>query len=62
MPFINIKIAKGRTMEQKRELARSVTEAVSSSIGVQPDKIWIEINEFEKENFATGGVIMADKK
>jgi 4-oxalocrotonate tautomerase len=61
MPFINIKIAKGRTLDQKRELVRSVTDAVSGSIGVAPEKIWIQIDEFEKENFATGGGIMADK-
>lgn len=62
MPFVNIKIAKGRTPEQKRALARSVTDAVAESIGASPEKIWVEINEFERENFATGGVIMADRK
>ena len=61
MPFINIKIAKGRTLDQKRKLVRSVTEAVSESIGVAPEKIWIQIDEFDKENFATGGRVMLDK-
>jgi len=62
MPFINIKIAKGRTLDQKRKLVRSVTEAVSESINVSPEKIWIQIDEFENENFATGGQVMVDKK
>lgn len=62
MPYINIKIAKGRTLDQKRKLVQSVTEAVSESINVAPEKIWIQIDEFDKENFATGGQVMADKK
>lgn len=62
MPFISIKIAKGRTMDQKRKLFQAVTEAVSTSINVAPEKIWIQIDEFEKENFATGGQMMLDKK
>jgi 4-oxalocrotonate tautomerase len=62
MPFINIKIAKGRTPEQKRKLFRAVTDAVSASIDVDPEKIWIQIDEFEKENFATDGRMMLDRK
>jgi 4-oxalocrotonate tautomerase len=62
MPFINIKIAKGRTLDQKRKLFQAVTEAVSTSIDVAPEKIWIQIDEFEKENFATDGRMMLDKK
>jgi 4-oxalocrotonate tautomerase len=62
MPFINIKIAKGRTLDQKRKLFQAVTEAVSTSIGVVPEKVWIQIDEFEKENFATDGRMMLDKK
>jgi 4-oxalocrotonate tautomerase len=61
MPFISIKIAKGRTLDQKRKLCQAVTEAVSESIGVASEKIWIQIDEFEKENFATGGEVMVDK-
>ena len=61
MPFVSIKIARGRTPDQKRTLVQSVTEAIASSIQVQPEKVWIQIDEFEKENFAIGGQIMADK-
>jgi 4-oxalocrotonate tautomerase len=60
MPFVSIRIAKGRTLDQKRALVRSVTAAVSESIDVAPEKIWIQIDEFEKENFATNGRILAD--
>lgn len=62
MPFVSIKIAKGRTTDQKRGLVKSVTEAVASSIGVDPQKVWIQIDEFEPDNFATDGRLMIDKK
>ena len=61
MPFVSIKIAKGRSLEQKRELVRTVTAAISTSISVQPEKVWIQIDEFEKENFAVGGRLMIDR-
>lgn len=61
MPIVTIKIAKGRTLDQKRELVRSVTDAITDAIQVSPDKVWIHIDEFEKDNFATNGQLMADK-
>lgn len=61
MPYINIKIAKGRTTDQKRGLVQSITEAVASSIGVDPQKVWVQIDEFEPENFATDGCLLIDK-
>lgn len=61
MPFVSIKIAKGRSLDQKRKLTRSVTETIAAAIEVAPEKIWVEIDEFEKENFAVGGQLMADR-
>lgn len=61
MPIVNIAILKGRTLEQKKELVKSVTEAVAKSVDVAPDKIWIRIDEMEKENFATAGLLHSDK-
>jgi 4-oxalocrotonate tautomerase len=61
MPMVSIKIAKGRSLDQKRRLACSVTDAIVSSIDVPPEKIWIQIDEFEPENFAVNGRLLADK-
>lgn len=61
MPFVSIKIAKGRTTDQKRALAESVTAAIADSINVDPRKVWIQIDEFELENFAVDGQLMVDK-
>jgi 4-oxalocrotonate tautomerase len=61
VPFVSIKIAKGRSLEQKRNLVRSVTEAISNAINIQPEKVWIQIEEFEPDNFATNGRLMSDR-
>jgi 4-oxalocrotonate tautomerase len=61
MPIVSIKIAKGHSLNQKRRLVRSVTDAIAASIGAPPEIIWIQIDEFERENFAVSGRLMADK-
>lgn len=62
MPIVNIQILKGRSLEQKKKLTRAVTDAVVSAIGVKPDAVWIVVEEMEKENFATGGVLHSEKQ
>lgn len=61
MPYVSIKIAKGRTTDQKRALVASVTAAIATSIEVDPGKIWIQIDEFELDNFAVDGSLLLDK-
>jgi 4-oxalocrotonate tautomerase len=62
MPFVSIKIAKGRTMDQKRDLVQSVTTAIARSIEVDPQKVWVQIDEFELDNFAIDGCLIIDKE
>ncbi len=57
MPIVNIAILKGRTSDQKKELVKSVTNAIATSIDVAPEKIWIKIDEMDGENFATAGTL-----
>lgn len=61
MPIIHISIAKGRSLEQKRRLVEKVTEVVAETIDVDPGKIWIRIDEFDRENFAVNGQLMSDR-
>ncbi len=62
MPFVDIKLIKGRTLEQKRNLVDSVTKAVSASIDVPTEKIWVHIDEMETDGFAVNGQLVADQK
>ena len=61
MPIVSIKIAKGRPVEMKRKLVEFVTQAVSASLDLKPELISVLIEEFERENWATGGELHSDK-
>lgn len=61
MPFLNIQLMKGRTIEQKRTLVASVTKAVCESIDTVPAKVRIVLSEMDAEDCATAGILAADK-
>ncbi len=61
MPVITIKLAKGRTRDQKRTLARALTDAAANALDLNPEWITVLIEEFDRENWATGGTLHADK-
>jgi len=58
---ITIRIGKGRPIEKKRALAEAVTKAVVEMLDAQPEWVTILIEEYERENLATGGRLHADK-
>ncbi|HNR65206.1 MAG TPA: 2-hydroxymuconate tautomerase [Atribacterota bacterium] len=60
MPILQIEILKGRTVEQKREMARRVTEAVSETLNCPKEAVSIIIREMETENFAKAGKLRVD--
>jgi 4-oxalocrotonate tautomerase len=62
MPHIQITMLKGRTIEQKRKLVERVTDAMTEEAKTPKEGIVITIIEVEREDYARGGVLMADKK
>jgi 4-oxalocrotonate tautomerase len=61
MPLIQIKQLEGRTTEQKRALARELTDAFVRVTGVKAEVVTVTIEELPAENWATGGVLVADR-
>ena len=62
MPMVQITILQGRTPEQKRKVAKRITEVLAEELGTKPEGVAIAFNEVSKESYALGGVLMADKK
>lgn len=60
MPLVTIKIIEGRTVEQKRGMARDVTEAIVKNIGCSPTAVHIDIVDLKPENVAQGGKLFSD--
>ena len=61
MPIINVKMAKGRTIEQKRQLVKILTQETASILDVKPEWITVIIDEYERENWSSGGNLHIDK-
>ena len=61
MPVIRVEMFK-RTQEQKRNLARELTEAFVNTCGGNKEAIKILITEVDKNDWASGGIITADKE
>lgn len=62
MPILQVEILKGRTVEQKREMVRKVTAAVTETLNCPKEAVSIIIREMEWENFAKAGVLKIDSK
>ena len=53
MPRIQIQMLKGRTAEQKRRLAKGVTEAASEALGISQERISLIMLRWRKTNWHT---------
>jgi 4-oxalocrotonate tautomerase len=62
MPHIQITMLKGRTIEQKRKIAERITDTMVEEAKTAKEGVIITILEVEREDYAHGGVLMADKK
>ena len=61
MPEVIIELAQGRTVEQKRTLAREITRVVVETCDVQPDQVTVIIHEIPLTDKAKGGVLFVDR-
>jgi 4-oxalocrotonate tautomerase len=61
MPIITIQFAKGRTEEIKQTLARKITALISQELDLNEDWVTVLFQEYERENWATGGTLHSIK-
>jgi 4-oxalocrotonate tautomerase len=52
----------GRTIEQKRKLAQRITDVMVEEARAQREAVVVTFQEVSKESYASGGVLVADKK
>lgn len=62
MPVVTIAMFDGRSIEQKRELVKSVTEIVARVTGNPLDAVHVIIEEVKRENWSIGGVLTPDRQ
>lgn len=62
MPVVILKMAKGRTLDQKREVVRQFTETLVRTLDVPPDMVTVLVEELDRENIGKAGVLLSEKK
>ena len=61
MPEIIIELAQGRSIEQKRALAKGITQVVVETCNTTADQVTVIIHETPLTDKAKGGVLFADR-
>jgi len=61
MPNIFIQMIEGRTVEDKRNLAKSITNSVVEVLKVDPEVVNIRFINVKKEDLARGGKLFLDR-
>jgi 4-oxalocrotonate tautomerase len=61
MPVIQITLLKGRSVEQKRRMAARLTDVLVEEAGAKREAVTVTFVEVTKEDYASAGVLLADK-
>jgi 4-oxalocrotonate tautomerase len=66
MPMVQITMLEGRTPDQKRKIAKRITDALVTDAlveeaGARREGIIVAFHEVSNESYASGGELMADK-
>ena len=60
MPFINLKVTKGITRDQKAQIVREMTDTVGRVLAKKPEHTHIVIDEVETDNWGFAGMLTTD--
>lgn len=61
MPYVNIRVAGELNSLQKEEICQGVTDVIARVACKPPESILIFIDECERENISSGGVLLSAK-
>ena len=62
MPTLRVELFEGRTLEQKRSLAKALTEATVQSLGVSASSVDVIFQDVARSDWATGGELWSERK
>jgi 4-oxalocrotonate tautomerase len=62
MPLVQVTLLKGRTVEQKRKVAERITQAMVEDAKAAKEAVVVTFIEVSREDYASGGILMADRK
>src|SRR5262245_39339039 len=62
MPIVTVAMYDGRTIEQKREIVKGITDLVARVTGNPAESVHVVIEEVKRENWAIGGILQPDRQ
>lgn len=62
MPFVIVEFWEGRTVDQKRNLVKAITQAMVDQAGCKPEHLHVVIHDTPKDSWGRGGVLGVDMK
>jgi 4-oxalocrotonate tautomerase len=60
MPYVNVRITKGATAEQKARIVADITRSLQDVLGKKPEHTHIIIDEIDEENWGFAGVLTTE--
>jgi len=61
MPFVQVEMIEGRTVDQKRNMVKGITEAICTSLSVPPTAVTVIIRDMAKHNLGKAGKLRCDE-
>ena len=62
MPLVQVTMLKGRSVDQKRKIAERITQTMVEEANATKEAVTITFIEVSREDYASAGVLMADRK
>jgi 4-oxalocrotonate tautomerase len=62
MPIVTVAMYEGRTIDQKREIVKGITDVVARVTGNDAESVHVVIEEVKRENWAIGGLLHPDRQ
>ena len=61
MPIVTVRAIEGRTVEQKRKLAKDITDAVVKDFKIEADRVTVNFFDLPRQNVARAGKLIIDE-
>lgn len=61
MPYVNVKTAGSLTVDQRRKIAKRISDAMVEIAGKSPKSTYITFEEIPRDSWAVGDELLSDK-
>ena len=60
MPYVNVRITKGASAEQKARIVADITKTLQDTLGKKPEHTHVVIDEVDEENWGFSGLLTTE--